>query len=215
MPVAAISREQAIDSRMPHPGCCGSPQGKSLHCLPQNNTHIQTTLRLLEYSRLLAMHISSHSEQTSWADLFCSEPWIAPGLCAWTTLVIECKRREYVSFNISPVQAAKLAILLHWKLQMHHRSQRHMQHHPWDNVQDAQAMFDSSMTAAAIAEKVADLQKAAGISSQLVNPYGRGTSFVTLSGWVALAALAALFIVIAGRQAIWKDQTAPSKWKFC
>lgn len=67
------------------------------------------------------------------------------------------------------------------------------------SVQDAQAMFDSSMTAAAIAEKVADLQKAAGISSQLVNPYGRGTSFITLSGWVALAALAALFIVIAGK----------------
>ena len=59
-------------------------------------------------------------------------------------------------------------------------------------------MFDSSMTAAAIAEKVADLQKAAGIKTQLVNPYGRGTSFVTLTGWVALAAVAALFIVVVG-----------------
>lgn len=57
-------------------------------------------------------------------------------------------------------------------------------------------MFDSSMTAAAIAEKVAELQKAAGITTQLVNPYGRGTSFLTLNGWVALAALASLFIVI-------------------
>ena len=68
------------------------------------------------------------------------------------------------------------------------------------SVQDAQAMFDSSMTSAAIAEKVAELQKAAGITTQLVNPYGRGTSFITLTGWVALAALAALFIVIAGKQ---------------
>ena len=59
-------------------------------------------------------------------------------------------------------------------------------------------MFDSSMTAAAIAEKVAELQKAAGIKTQLVNPYGRGTSFITLTGWVALAALAALFTVIVG-----------------
>jgi hypothetical protein len=59
-------------------------------------------------------------------------------------------------------------------------------------------MFDNSMTAAAIADKVAELQKAAGISSQLVNPYGRGTSFVTLTGWVALAALAALFLVVTG-----------------
>lgn len=59
-------------------------------------------------------------------------------------------------------------------------------------------MFDSSMTAAAIADKVADLQKAAGITTQLVNPNGRGTSFITLTGWVALAALAALFIVVAG-----------------
>ena len=65
-------------------------------------------------------------------------------------------------------------------------------------LQDAQAMFDSSMTAAAIAEKVAELQKAAGITTQLVNPYGKGTSFITLTGWVALAALAALFIVVAG-----------------
>ena len=65
-------------------------------------------------------------------------------------------------------------------------------------LQDAQAMFDNSMTAAAIAEKVAELQKAAGISSQLVNPYGRGTSFITLTGWVALAALAALFVVVTG-----------------
>lgn len=57
-------------------------------------------------------------------------------------------------------------------------------------------MFDSSMTAAAIAEKVANLQKAAGIKSQLVNPYGRGASFITLTGWVALAAVAALLIVV-------------------
>lgn len=67
-------------------------------------------------------------------------------------------------------------------------------------MQDVQGMFDSSMTAAAIAEKVADLQKAAGITTQLVNPYGKGTSFITLTGWVALAALAALFIVVAGEE---------------
>ena len=59
-------------------------------------------------------------------------------------------------------------------------------------------MFDSSMAASAIAEKVAELQKAAGIKTQLVNPYGRGASFITLTGWVALAAMAALVTVILG-----------------
>ncbi|KAK9820440.1 hypothetical protein WJX72_010380 [[Myrmecia] bisecta] len=63
---------------------------------------------------------------------------------------------------------------------------------------DALAMFDSSMTASAIAQKVADIQKAASISAQLVNPQARGASVITLTGWVALAAVAALMVVIVG-----------------
>ena len=83
-----------------------------------------------------------------------------------------------------------------------------------------QALFDSSMNSAAIAQKMLELQKAAGITSPLVNPEGSGASFITLTGiaqhvfaelcklnsasadscagagWVALAALGALITVI-------------------
>ena len=48
-------------------------------------------------------------------------------------------------------------------------------------------MFDSSMSAATIAAKVNDLQKAAGFSTPLLNPEGRGTSFITLTGRTGLA----------------------------
>ena len=50
-------------------------------------------------------------------------------------------------------------------------------------------MFDSSMSAAAIAARIQELQAAAGIKAQLVNPAGRGAGIITLTGWVALAAL--------------------------
>ena len=50
-------------------------------------------------------------------------------------------------------------------------------------------MFDSSMSAAAIAARIQELQAAAGIKAQLVNPSGRGAGIITLTGWVALAAL--------------------------
>ncbi len=53
-------------------------------------------------------------------------------------------------------------------------------------------MFDSSMSAAAIAARIQELQAAAGIKGQLVNPSGRGAGIITLTGWVALAALVSL-----------------------
>ena len=56
-------------------------------------------------------------------------------------------------------------------------------------LQDTQQMFDSSMSAAAIAARIQELQAAAGIKAQLVNPSGRGAGIITLTGWVALAAL--------------------------
>lgn len=56
-------------------------------------------------------------------------------------------------------------------------------------------MFDKSMTSAAIAQRITEMQRAAGITTQLVNPYGRGTSFVTLTGWVAIMALLSLITV--------------------
>ena len=58
--------------------------------------------------------------------------------------------------------------------------------------QDTQQMFDSSMSAAAIAARIQELQAAAGIKAQLVNPAGRGAGIITLTGWVALAALVRL-----------------------
>ena len=53
---------------------------------------------------------------------------------------------------------------------------------PGSQLQDAQAMFDSTMSAASIAAKVNELQKAAGFSAPLLNPEGKGTSFITLTG---------------------------------
>ncbi|KAK9797745.1 hypothetical protein WJX73_005342 [Symbiochloris irregularis] len=63
---------------------------------------------------------------------------------------------------------------------------------------DTRDMFDSSMSAATIAAKVQELQKAAGFTTPLVNPEGSGTSFLTLTGWMALLALAALITVMVG-----------------
>lgn len=56
-------------------------------------------------------------------------------------------------------------------------------------------MFDKSMGSAVIAQRVIEMQRAAGFGPQLVNPYGSGTSFITLSGWVALLALLSLVTV--------------------
>lgn len=47
-------------------------------------------------------------------------------------------------------------------------------------------MFDSGMSAAAIVARVQELQAAAGIKAQLVNPAGRGAGIITLTGWVRL-----------------------------
>ena len=59
-------------------------------------------------------------------------------------------------------------------------------------------MFDSSMSAAAIAARVQELQAAAGIKVPLINPAGRGADIITLTGWVALAALVSLVVVSVG-----------------
>ena len=56
-------------------------------------------------------------------------------------------------------------------------------------------MFDKTMTSKAIAQKVIEMQRAAGFGHSLVNPYGSGTSFITLSGWVALLALLSLITI--------------------
>lgn len=68
-------------------------------------------------------------------------------------------------------------------------------------------MFDSSMSAVAIAARIQELQAAAGIKAQLVNPSGRGAGIITLTGWVALAALVScpfrmlkLGITLTGKQ---------------
>lgn len=63
---------------------------------------------------------------------------------------------------------------------------------------DAQNMFDASMSAAAIADRVSQIQRAAGISAKLVDPKATGANVITLTGWVALAAIASLVTVIMG-----------------
>jgi len=52
------------------------------------------------------------------------------------------------------------------------------------------------------APRAQELQAAAGIKARLVNPAGRGAGIITLTGWVALAALASLVVVIVGGAAL-------------
>jgi Golgi apparatus protein 1 len=47
----------------------------------------------------------------------------------------------------------------------------------------------------AVATRVAEIARAAGLSSAFVSPSGSGAGAITLTGWVALAALAASAMV--------------------
>lgn len=60
-------------------------------------------------------------------------------------------------------------------------------------------MFDSGMTVDAVASRVAEIARAAGLSSTFVTPAGPGgAASITVTGWVALAAVAATALVAAG-----------------
>ena len=61
---------------------------------------------------------------------------------------------------------------------------------------DAAALFASQSTSSMIAGQMAEMQKLASRAS-LINPSASGTSFITLSGWVALASILALVILVA------------------
>lgn len=47
---------------------------------------------------------------------------------------------------------------------------------------DAKAVFDDVSTVNAVANRVADLVEAAGLSSAFLNPEGSGVSAITLTG---------------------------------
>ncbi|GFH19709.1 uncharacterized protein HaLaN_16706 [Haematococcus lacustris] len=63
---------------------------------------------------------------------------------------------------------------------------------------DARAYFDHPDSTNAIVQKIAELQQAAGLSAVLVNPNSRTSSTVTVTGWVALACIISLIVVIIG-----------------
>ncbi|GFH06252.1 uncharacterized protein HaLaN_00852 [Haematococcus lacustris] len=63
---------------------------------------------------------------------------------------------------------------------------------------DARAYFDHPDSTNAIVQKIAELQQAAGLSAVLVNPNSRTGSTVTVTGWVALACIISLIVVIIG-----------------
>ena len=60
-------------------------------------------------------------------------------------------------------------------------------------LQDAKALFEDAGTVEAVAARVAEIARAAGLSSTFVAPQGSGG--FTLTGWVALAALGASAVV--------------------
>lgn len=61
---------------------------------------------------------------------------------------------------------------------------------------DAAALFSSSSSTSALAGQVAEIQRLAE-SASLINPQASGTSFITLTGWVALASIMALIVLIS------------------
>lgn len=50
----------------------------------------------------------------------------------------------------------------------------------------------------ALVQKIADLQRSAGLESVLVDPYRRDGGSVTVTGWVALACILSLILVSVG-----------------
>ncbi len=58
------------------------------------------------------------------------------------------------------------------------------------------------MQPSAVAERFVAIQQKAGIKAGLVNPAAQGLGIVTLTGWVALAAIMALIAVAIGG-AVW------------
>ncbi|GAX77303.1 hypothetical protein CEUSTIGMA_g4749.t1 [Chlamydomonas eustigma] len=63
---------------------------------------------------------------------------------------------------------------------------------------DARAYFDYPESTSALIKRVAELQQIAGLNGVLVAPGARGGSAVTVTGWVALACIVSLVVVIIG-----------------
>lgn len=63
---------------------------------------------------------------------------------------------------------------------------------------DARAYFDYPESTSALIQRVAEMQQAAGLNGVLVDPRARGGSAVTVTGWVALACMISLVVVIIG-----------------
>lgn len=63
---------------------------------------------------------------------------------------------------------------------------------------DARAYFEYPESTSVLVQKIAQMQKAAGLEAVLVDPYARNGNSVTVTGWVALACIMSLVIVIIG-----------------
>lgn len=63
---------------------------------------------------------------------------------------------------------------------------------------DARAVFDSSMSLEAVANKVAQIAHSAGVSKTFVDPKAHGMAAITLTGWVAFSSVCALAVVLLG-----------------
>jgi Golgi apparatus protein 1 len=63
---------------------------------------------------------------------------------------------------------------------------------------DTRAYFEYPESTSMLVQKVADMQRAAGLEAVLVDPYQRGSSAVTVTGWVALACIVSLVVVAVG-----------------
>jgi len=63
---------------------------------------------------------------------------------------------------------------------------------------DSKDIFDGALSGSGVLEKVAELEKQVGLKAALVSTDKKGSSVITLTGWVAIASMGALFVVIMG-----------------
>lgn len=63
---------------------------------------------------------------------------------------------------------------------------------------DSKDIFDGALSGSGVLEKVAELEKQVGLKAALVSTDKSGVSVITLTGWVAIASMGALFVVVVG-----------------
>lgn len=77
---------------------------------------------------------------------------------------------------------------------------------------DARSYLQYPESTSGVVQRVADLQRAAGLEGVLVDPYNKSGSGVTITGWAALLCVVSMFVVAAGAAvAVYRRATGADK----